>query len=131
MTITLSDATTTLQLDPDLTWSDEHAWSPVVHATRYKMDGALSIHVSKKKAGRPITLAAGDDYGWMLGSTLRQLQVWADIPRQQLTLSLRGESYTVVFRHNDAPAVQAESVDGYSDPIDTDWYRVTLKLMVI
>jgi hypothetical protein len=131
MTITLSDGTTSVPLDPDLTWSDEHSWSPVAHIAKYKVDGALSIHVSRKKAGRPITLQAGDTYAWMSGAVIEQLRTWRDTPGQQLTLTLRGTSYTVIFRNNEAPALDAEPLVDYANPEADDWYVATIKLMVI
>ena len=129
--ITLSDGTTTVSLDPDLRWSDELSWSPVSHVARYKMTGALSIHVSKKKAGRPITLVADEAHAWMTGAVIAQLCTWRDTPQQQLTLTLRGTAYNVVFRNDEAPALDAVPLIDYSDPASDDWYVATIKLMVI
>lgn len=131
--ITLTDGTTTIELNPDLMWSDEYTWSPVRQVSRYKVSGALSIHVSRCAAGRPITLTATDEYGWpgMTGRIVRQLRTWADTVGQQLTLTLRGEQFSVVFRHQDAPACEPRPVGDYSDPSDDDLFIVTLKFMVI
>lgn len=133
MTITLSDSSTTLALDPDLRWSDEQSWSSVVQVSRYKLNGALSVHVSERKAGRPITLQGDEKTGWagMTGAVLAQLREWSETPGQQLTLMLRGTTYTVIFRHQDAPALDATPIEDFRDPLPTDRYVVTLKLMVI
>lgn len=133
MTITLSDTTTAIELDPDLKWSDEHSWSPVTQTARYKLNGALSVHVSKRRAGRPITLQGDDSYGWpgMTGEKVAQLEAWAAIEGQVLTLSMRGESWSVMFRHQEAPAFEARPILDYSDPEPSDCYVITLKLMVI
>ena len=131
MTVTLSDGTTTLTLDPDLDWSDEYAWSPVVQNSSYSLTGALIVQVSTRQAGRPITLAGADDRGWMDGTVIAQLQAWAAVAGKTLTLTLRGVAYSVMLRHQDAPAVEATPVVGYSDPNSNDWYVATLKFMVI
>lgn len=133
MSITLSDTTTTVELDPDLFWPDEHSWSPVVQTVRYKLDGALSVQVSTRQAGRPITLQGDDEHGWarMTGLVVAQLREWASAPAKQLTLALHGSTYTVVFRHNEPPAFDARNRYDYAVGAADDCYVVTLKLMVI
>ena len=131
MTITLSDGVTSLALDEDLEWRDEHAWSPVVQSVAHSLTGALIVQVATRQAGRPITLAASEDRGWITGTALAQLLAWGAIAGQVLTLTLRGATYSVMLRHYDAPAVEATPVVSYSDPISSDWYVVTLKFLVI
>ena len=131
MTITLSDGATTITLDEDLEWRDEHAWSPVVQNSCYSLTGALIVQVATRQAGRPITLAASEDRAWISGTVLAQLLAWGAIAGQVLTLFLRGAGYSVMLRHQDAPAVEATPVVSYSDPTSTDWYVATLKFMVI
>jgi hypothetical protein len=43
MSITLSDGTTTLTLNPDLYWADENDWSPVQQSVETTITGALDM----------------------------------------------------------------------------------------
>lgn len=130
--ITISDGATTLTLPGDLAWIDEYAWTPVVQsAPRYSVDGAMFIVTGTRQAGRPITLQGADDRAWITRAVVNQLAAWRDVPGQQLTLTLRDVARTVVFRHDDAPVIEADPILFYGDPINDDPYRATIKLMEI
>src|SRR4051812_10227320 len=106
--ITLTDGTTTLQLHADLFWPDENAWAPVEQVMDRSITGAVIVQAATRVKGRPITLQPIDDSSaWMPRATVNQLQTWAAVPGQQLTLTLRGVAYTVLFRHQDGQAVEA------------------------
>ncbi|TJZ73189.1 hypothetical protein [Chitiniphilus eburneus] len=126
--ITISDGATSVAI-PYLQWRDEHQWQPVQQAVEPTLTGSLLIDVGTWQAGRPITLASGDAFGWLDGATLTQLQAWARIPGQTLTLQLRDATRTVLFRHHDRPAIEARPVLDIDSPAITDYYVVTLKLM--
>lgn len=129
--ITLSDDTTTLTLDPALMWSDEDNWSPVAQAVGRTITGALDIQVSAMTAGRPITLEPeNDSSAWMPSSTVATLRNWAAVPGKQMTLTLRGNSRTVIFRHQDG-GLEARPVIHYSDRLGTDYYLCVVRLMEI
>lgn len=126
--ITLSDGTTTLTLHPDLYWPDENNWHPVEQVVLRTVTGALIVSAATRQKGRPITLQPENDgSGWMNRATCEQLRSWALVPGQQLTLTLRGTTYSVIFRHHDAPAIEARPVVHWSDVQSDDWYLVTLK----
>ena len=81
--------------------------------------------------GRPITLEPEDDSStWMRSSVLQQLRNWAAVPGQQLTLTLRGTSHTVIFRHQDG-GFEAKPVIHYRDRVPGDWYLCVIRLMEI
>jgi hypothetical protein len=72
---------------------------------------------------------------WVTRATVATLHGWAAAPlsassgRFELTLTdLR--LFTVAFRHADT-AVEAEPVLGFPARADTDFYRITLRLMQI
>lgn len=129
--ITLADDTTTLELSPDLMWSDEFNWHPVEQATERTITGALVVMPAAKVGGRPITLQPEDDTSaWMLRDVIEQLRNWAAEPGKQLELTLRGVTRTVVFRHQDG-ALEAHPVVHFSDIEGTDNYLATLRFMEI
>lgn len=134
MSITLQYGTTTLPLDPDLYWEDENQYSPVAQAVDTGLTGALIIQVDgdATRPGRPVTLRPEDDNSaWMIHADLETLKTWAAIAGATFTLTLRGVVRTVMFRHQDKPAVDARPVVHYSDVQAGDFYLVTLKFMEI
>ncbi len=130
MSITLSDGTTTISLNPDLFWVDED-FSPVKQETETTITGSQIVQAGVLTAGRPITLQPEDDNSaWMTRAVIEQLRNWAVVPLQELTLTLRGVSRTVIFRHEEkgvefAPVAHRRDVD------TTDQYRCTLRVMEI
>ena len=133
MTITLSADATVLELDPDLYWSDEH-WSPVVQSTEPSVTGALIIDTGLMQAGRPITLEPEDDRsGQMTRVVLDQLRAWAAEPGLVLTLTLRGTTRSVMFRHGAGgdSALSARPMVHFNDVQSADWYFVTLRFFEV
>lgn len=132
--ITLSDGTATVELPDDLYWEDEH-WSPVEQAMSRSLTGAAIIQVAAAQKGRPITLAPpsrwGSGGGWMKREHIPQIQAWADTPGQVLTLTLRGQAHSVVWRHQDAPAFEAENLWHSTDPQPDQWCMPTFRLMTV
>ena len=130
MTITLSAGGTTVALDADLLWADENSWHPVEQTIERSVTGAQIISVGTRIGGRNITLQPEDDgSAWMTLATVTQLKVWAAIAGQQMQLTLRGVTRTVIFRHPEP--MEAVPVVHYSDIQDADWYRLTLRFLEI
>lgn len=129
--ITLSDGTNTIELHPDLFWSDEDNWHPVAQAVQRTITGALDIQVAAMNKGRPITLEPEDDStAWMSSAIVQQLRNLAAVPGQQMVLTLRGASRTVIFRHQDG-GFEAKPVVHYRDRVPGDWYLCVIRLMEI
>lgn len=129
MSITLAVGATTVSLPADLRWSDE-SWQPVEQTVQRTITGALIVSTALRVAGRPITLAPLDDSSsWTRKTVLDQVRAWAAVPGQLLTLTLRGTSYTVMFRHQDG-AIEANAVIHYDDVAADDAYLATFRFMV-
>ena len=47
------------------------------------------------------------------------------------TLTLRGQTWQVMFRHHDAPAFEARPLVSVANPQAGDFYLATLKLMTV
>ena len=124
-----------LVLPDDLLWTDEHSWTPTVASTSYLITGALLVQTATRQAGRPITLVGAPDMAWVTRATVEQLRQWAGLAlteasgRFLLTFS-DSRAFTVAFRHSDT-ALEAEPVLGLPARADTDFYRLTLRLMEI
>jgi hypothetical protein len=132
MSITLNDGSVTLTLPPDLYWSDEYNWNPVEQTAQRTITGAQVVSTALRVAGRPITLAPEDDQSaWMTREMVEQLRNWAAVPGQELELTLRGTTRTVVFRHQDGSGLEARPLVHFSEMDDTDNYITTLRFMEI
>lgn len=128
--ITLTAGATVIELNEDLYWEDED-WSPVTQVVDMSVRGRPLIHVGLSQGGRPITLRPwSPSDGWITRSVLAQLRTLAAIPGQRMTLSIRGTSYLVIFRHQDR-AIETDPVVYYSDPISADHVRATLRFMTV
>lgn len=124
-----------LVLPDDLLWTDEHAWTPAVASVSYLVTGALLVQSATRQAGRPITLTGAVDMAWVPRATISTLHAWAAVPlaasggRFELTLA-DARVFTVAFRHFDT-AIEAEPVLGFPARSESDYYRLTLRLMEI
>ncbi|MBS0354017.1 MAG: hypothetical protein JSR83_08975 [Proteobacteria bacterium] len=124
---TLSDGVTTVILPNDLLRTDEYSWSPIRQSQSFTLGGALWVDESIALVGEPITLAAGDDYGFMTRGEFSQLRALASQSEKTWTLTYRGIAYDVIWRHSDAPALSARDLIDYADPLPTDIVIPTLK----
>jgi len=131
MSITLTKGTTSIELPIDLIWSDELAWSPVEQSVAMSITGAMIIDTSARTNGRPITLSGDQNHAWMPYSIVSQLRAWADDPTTEMTLSIGSSSYTVIFRHNEKPAIDVTPVIDYSVRENSDYFYGTLKFLEV
>lgn len=129
--IQLSDQFDAIILPPDMAWTDEFEWTPVVQDANHTLTGALIVECAEKQTGRPITLQSGDDRAWITGDKLQLLQTWAARAGGYFGLVIRGQMRTVIFRHQDAPALEAEPVMFHGDEPGTGEFKVTIKLQEI
>lgn len=126
---------TVLLLPDDLLWTDEHAWTPAVASVSYLVTGALLVQSATRQAGRPITLVGAADMAWVTRAVVNTLYDWAAVPltdaigRFELTLA-DARVFTVAFRHADT-VLEAEPVAGFPARVETDFYRLTLRLQEI
>jgi hypothetical protein len=127
---TLAYDAVSIDLHDDMLWTDEYAWSVVSQRREYTVTGAQIIDAGAKQSGRPITLAGGEAFGWLPRTTVDALAVAAAIPGQPFTLTLRGETYTVVFDHA-SQALEADPVWDVRDPAAADHYVVTLRFIEV
>jgi hypothetical protein len=128
---TLSNGIVHVDFSDDLSWTDEYEWHPISQTAQRTITGALIVSSSSLIGGRPITLEPDEQGPWLSRAQVDALRNLAAAPGQELTLTLRGQNHNVIFRHQDtsAAAVDAKPVIPFNAPIDTDYYKVTLRLM--
>ena len=118
-----------LSLPPSLIWTDRDAWQSARHVMRTALDGRPVVYHSPLQGGRPITLTSTESSGWMRRDTLDALQALAAAPGATYPLIIGAESFTVLFRHDDPPALSAEPLLSRINHDPGDFFRVQLKLM--
>lgn len=120
-----------ISLPADLLWSDEWAASNVAQTVRRTLDGGLVVFYGELRAGVPITLESQPDAGWLTRAQVESVALRAASPGGIYTLTLRGQTWQVMFRHHDAPAFEAKPLVPLANPQSGDFNLATLKLMTV
>lgn len=120
-----------LQLPDGLVWTDEFAAQAVSQTVRRALDGSLVVFYGQTSGGLPITLESEPDAGWMTRAQVEAVKLLADSPGGVFLLELRGQTWQVMFRHQDPPAFEAKPLIPLANPQPGDFYLATLKLMTV
>ena len=120
-----------ISLPVDLLWSDEWAASTVAQTVRRTLDGGLVVFYGELRAGLPITLESQPDAGWLTRTQVEAIALRAASPGGLYMLNLRGQTWQVMFRHQDAPAFEARPLVSVANPQAGDFYLATIKLMTV
>lgn len=97
--VTLPDGTTD---EGVLIWVDQHDWTPVAQVRRRTLAGTLVVAETPLSGGRPITLEATPDSGWLTQATVDALEALARAGGIW-TLTFDGYQANVTFRYQDGP----------------------------
>lgn len=117
-----------------MVWTDEFTWSAVEKSMERSLTGAALIDVGVKVAGRPITLEAQSDAGWMPRSAVLELIALSeDDPDAVLTFThADGRSFDVQFAPVDAPVTAAPIPGARPElPPETFPYVATVRLITV
>ena len=120
-----------LSLPSGLLWSDEFAAAGVAQTLRRALDGTLVVFYGGLRAGQAITLESEADAGWLTRALVEAIALRAASPGGVFALSLRQQTYTVMFRHHDPPAFEARPLVNVANPGTGDFYRATLKFLTL
>jgi len=118
-------------LNPSLQWTDRFQFTGVAQAVNRTLGGKLVVFSSPLIAGRPITLVAEADTGWLTKAMVDAIVAAAATPGAQYTVSIHGEDFNVIFRHEDNPAIDFIPIQPKSNPLPGDWYTGTIKLLTV
>lgn len=119
-----------IALSDELLWSDEFEEKGIAQTIKTTLSGGVVVY-SAKSNSRNITLESLSDQGWMIRDDVLQLQLIASQTNGVFTLSLRGVDYSVMFRHNEAPAFKATPVLHVASPSGGTYYTVSIKLLTV
>ncbi|NOQ30249.1 MAG: hypothetical protein GQ570_03905 [Helicobacteraceae bacterium] len=118
-------------LPDSLVWADRNS-IPSVEQTRIRtLGGKQLIYANAIVRGQDITLVATQNTGWMTLAQINSLQSLAEVPGAEYTLVYGGATEQVVFRHDQAPALDLSPLIARTDPIAGDYYIGTIKLVTV
>lgn len=120
-----------VELNAQMVWTDRKKSQKVAQSVIYTLGGAPVVYSQALLAGQNITLVAQEDRGWIRGAVYDQLQAMADDPGAVFELQINGQSYSVMFRHQEAPALDMEPLVPRLNETSRDIYTGTLKLMIV
>ena len=120
-----------IALPMGMRWSDEFGTSQVAQTVKRTLDGSVIVFYGQMRAGFPITLESEPDAGWLTRAQVDALSLRAMSPGGVFVLALRGQTFSVMFRHQEAPAFEAKPLVSLAYPQPGDFYLATLKLMTL
>jgi len=124
-----------IELDDELYPSDEHEWSSLVSSTKYALDGTMIVEQSIRQAGKPYTMQAPSDMGFLTRSTVNALKAERDKLGATFWLDYRADGAVkrikVIFDTTGDDAVTAKPVKDFISPSLDDLFIVTLKFLEI
>jgi hypothetical protein len=118
-------------LSPSMQWTDRYDFSPVAQTMQLTLGGGVVVYSQGLTCGRPVTLEALDDTGWITKAMLDALDDLAAVPGAVYTLTIHDFAASVVFRHNDPPAVGFKPLQPKSAPTSGDYFIGTLKFLTV
>lgn len=127
MAITLGAIT----LNPNMVWAERFGYAPVAQEVLTTLGGTPIVYSHALKAGVPITLLALEDQGWLTKAMVDAVQSSANTPGAQYALIIGAESFQVVFRHHEPPAVEMIPLLTRAVPLAGDYFVGQIKLMTI
>ena len=132
LTNTITNAV--IELDDELYPSDEHDWSSLVSNTKYALDGTMIVQQSIRKAGRPYTMQAPSDMGFLTRSTVNALKAERDKLGATYWLDYRADGQikrVKVMFDTTGEAINAKPLKEFISPSLDDLFIVTLKFLEI
>lgn len=120
-----------IALPAGLLWSDEFAMTRVAQNVRRTLDGSMVVFYGEMRNGLPITLESESDSGWFTREQIEAISLRSSSPGGVYSLALRNQTWSVMFRHQDAPAFEAKPLVSKANPQPGDFYLATLKLMTV
>lgn len=120
----------TLELPPELYWSNEFAWSEVKASHARGITGSFIAVQSIARKGNPIILSAPEDMNWASRVLVEELQILANTPNTKLLLTIPRKNgniqKNVMFDYTQESPIVAQPVRGYESADPKDDFHLTL-----
>ena len=131
MSITISDASSTIILPDDLVWRNEFDTSQIAQSQSRTLGGNLVVFESQKIAGRKIALESDADSGWITRNDLDLLRSMFEQVDTDLTLVRNAVSFTVRVDRSSGSGIKVIPVIDCSNPSSTDKYALSVYLITV
>lgn len=121
-----------IELDDEMYPTDEHEWSSVVSNTKYALDGTMIVEQSVRQAGKPYTMQAPSDMGFLTRSTVNALKAERDKLGATFWLDYRADGdvkRVKVMFDTTGDAITARPVKDFISPSLDDLFIVTLRFL--
>ncbi len=118
-------------LSPHMLWTDRHAYNQVEQTSIRTLGGRLKMFSANLVKGRPITLKAVQDQGWLTLAQVNNVEAKAAVAGATYALVVGTESFDVMFRHTDGLPFEATPLISRIEEADSDYYTCTLKLITV
>lgn len=120
-----------VELNNALEWVERYSQARTVGTSRRTLAGRLRLTAQRLVGGKPITLEATQDHGWLDRNQLRAVEDMALDPTGVYTLVFGSESYQVAFRHAEAPVVSFRPLVHRTEDAAEDQFVGQIKLIVL
>lgn len=120
-----------VELNPSMLWLDRHDSQNVAQSTVRTLGGGLVVFSQSLSLGEDITLQANQDSGWLTKSQVDSLITLARTAGAVYTLTVDGDAYDVIFKHDDPPAVNFRPLIPRLNMASTDYMVGTIKLLTV
>lgn len=127
MSISLNGVT----LNPNLVWEDKYDYSIISQEVKYTLAGTPIVYSGAYSAGRPITLVATDDQGWVEKTIADQIYALAQQSGGIYSLVIGAETFQVMFRNHEPPSVSLKPLSPRAVPLSGDYFTGSIKLMTV
>ena len=118
-------------LNPNLLWVDRDSYSGVAQQRVRTLGGSQVVWNQSSSGGRPITLVAIADQGWFSKDQMQSMNALAQVAGAVYTLTIGADTFSVIFRHDEAPAIEFEPFISRVTPLDGDYFTGTIKLTTL
>lgn len=124
-----------IALGDSMVWRERYQSQGVAQSVRPTLGGVPVVFSQAIEKGTKITLATyrvgGNLYGALRRSVLTQVLARAAVPGAVYVLNFNGSNYDVIFRHEEAPAVDMTPVYARVADEADDYFEGEIKLLTV
>jgi hypothetical protein len=118
-------------LNPNMLWPDRDSYSNVVQQRARTLGGTQVVWSQPSYAGRPITLEAVEDQGWLTKEQKDAVVAMADVPGGVYTLVVGAVSYSVMFNQTEGSPVEFSPLINRAVDLIGDYFIGQIRLFTL
>lgn len=120
-----------VELNPNMVWTDRFVSTSVAQTVKRTLGGVPVVFSVPLYRGSNITLVATEEYGWLSGTVVQQLITMAATPGGVHSLEVETDTYSVIFRHDEPPAVEMTPLIPRTNQNTGDFFIGQIKLLYV